>query len=235
MICQKCKAAAASVCITQIVDFQKTDIYLCQKCANESGAVELQTALNMFDVMPGHLVFGPNYRRYAAQSGNESCPECGITFAEIQKSGKLGCANCYNVFRAKLRPFITRIHRSAQHRGKNPSNARLRQAGPDGAEGANVSGNGSSDPGADAGAGDVASANAGTGAGAGVNTVSNGSGGGEANNKAPYFSGAAPVTNAAERLEKLKAALKEAIGNEEYEKAAELRDQIKAAENRGAD
>ena len=206
MICQKCKAAAASVCITQIVDLQKTDIYLCQKCANESGAVELQAALNMFDAVPGHLVFGPNYRRYAAQAGNESCPECGITFADIQKSGKLGCANCYNVFRTKLRPFITRIHRSAQHRGKRPSNARFPQTG-------------------QVGAADV-DESAITGAGATTSVTD----GGEVKNKAPYFSGAASKSNATERLTKLKTELTEAISNEEYEKAAELRDQIKAAE-----
>ena len=207
MICQKCNAAAATVCITQIVDFQKSDIYLCQKCANESGASELQAAINMFDAMPGHLVFGPNYRRYAAQAGNESCPECGITFAEIQKSGKLGCANCYNVFRAKLRPYITRIHRSAQHRGKNPSSSGSFQTEQTGAEAGNP------------------------GAGAALNSATGVSDNKDIKNKAPYFGGAAVKSGDAERLEKLKAALTEAIGNEEYEKAAELRDQIKAAES----
>ncbi|MCL2060327.1 MAG: UvrB/UvrC motif-containing protein, partial [Oscillospiraceae bacterium] len=57
---------------------------------------------------------------------------------------------------------------------------------------------------------------------------------GGVNYNAPYFGGnaaGAPDPDAGKRLEKLKVLLIEAINEEEYEVAAELRDQIKAIEN----
>ena len=221
MICQNCKSAPASVCITQIVDSQKTDTYLCQSCANDS-AMKLQTPLGLFDV-PGHLVFGADFDRLVKQAGNERCEGCGITFAEIQKTGKLGCAKCYYTFRAKLRPIITRIHRSAQHRGKNPSGADE--------SGSKSSGSKSSGeympgtPGAPFAPGPNAygedeSGTVARGANDSAGRVSG----------APYFSGSTQMPDISTRVLTLKASLAEAIRIEDYEKAAELRDKIKALE-----
>ena len=220
MICQNCKAAPASICITQIVDSQKTDTYLCQNCANDS-AMKLQTPLGLFDV-PGHLVFGSDYDRLITHADNERCDECGITYAEIQKSGKLGCADCYNVFRAKLRPIITRIHRSAQHRGKNPNGAKVSQKryetpGAPGTPGT---------PGAP-GASGAQFARGGKGR---AQRGKGGDGGEQPGSGAPYFNGGITEPDVSARIDKLKASLTEAIRDEEYEKAAEIRDQIKALE-----
>ena len=125
MTCQKCKSTAASVCVTQIVDSQKVDIYLCQNCANENAAEKLKAALGITGSMPSHLAFGAERNLYNANKDTEHCKGCGTSFADIQKSGKLGCAVCYDTFRTRLRPIITRIHRSAQHRGKSPAGAEL--------------------------------------------------------------------------------------------------------------
>ena len=240
MICQNCKKAPASVCITQIVESRKTDTYLCQSCANES-AMKLQPPLGLFDV-PGHLVFGPDLGRLVKQTGNERCDGCGITFAEIQKTGKLGCANCYSTFRAKLRPIITRIHRSAQHRGKNPAGAseaqkayekrmsRLAEANADANTDANAEASADASAGASAGANAEANAGANAGTNAGANADAYVSGISETKPEAPYFSENSQTPDIPARIEALKASLAEAIIGEEYEKAADLRDQIKALE-----
>ena len=221
-MCQKCKTAAATVCVTQVADSKKTDIYLCQKCANESAAAKLKAAFGYLDAMPGHLVFGTDSNPYLAQSINERCPGCGMTFSEIQKDGKLGCANCYTAFRAKLRPIVTRIHRSAQHRGKSPR----------GGDGATASGPGAANADAVRGA-----------AGTGINNAPD-----SGMPAADVPAGETPTDNLPagetptdnffdgigisheERLEKLKSSLIAAIREEEYEKAAVIRDQIKAIE-----
>ena len=219
MICQKCKSAAASICITQVVDDKKTDIYLCQLCANRNDAAKLQEAFGFFDMMPGHLVFGADHRRVMPQTDVERCAECGITFAEIQKSGKLGCANCYNVFRVKLRPIITRIHRSAQHRGKSPSGASSAR-GQDADAGADAMSGGGPEPDG------TVKAYA-----AGGELMAESPSAAESTATAEKPANAESPSAAEKRLEALKAELVNAVNEEEYEKAAELRDQIKAIES----
>ena len=122
MICQKCKSAVATVCISQVVNSHKTDIYLCQECANESAAAGLKAALGMMNGFPGHLFFGSGYAPYANKpKGEAKCSICGKSFFEIQREGKIGCANCYIEFREKLKPMVERIHGAAVHKGTCPT------------------------------------------------------------------------------------------------------------------
>lgn len=58
------------------------------------------------------------------------CPSCGASFGEISKSGKIGCAQCYDTFRNQLLPVIQRIHGAAQHMGKIPGGSALRVTDP---------------------------------------------------------------------------------------------------------
>ena len=46
------------------------------------------------------------------------CQFCGSSFEEIAKSGKVGCAHCYEEFYEELLPSIQRIHGRTNHTGK---------------------------------------------------------------------------------------------------------------------
>jgi len=176
------------------------------------------------------MVFGAERGPQAQNKETERCKGCGTSFADIQKSGKLGCALCYDTFRARLRPIVTRIHRSAQHRGKSPDGAVL----PNAAQG----GQGTGGPAAG-------------GQGANARPAGGRQRAGEApgqKKEGPARQGTArrweePVraerpigppsaAQVQDRLGKLKAALADAITAEEYERAAELRDLIKAVEKK---
>lgn len=51
-----------------------------------------------------------------------SCTSCGLTFAELKKSGLVGCEHCYTVFESRLLPLVQRAHEGgARHVGKQPS------------------------------------------------------------------------------------------------------------------
>ena len=101
------------------------------------------------------------------------CPKCGASFEEIAESGKIGCAECYNVFRDRLMPTIHRIRGAAKHKGKVPGSNALRIVEP---------------------AGKIA------------------------------------VVEEPTPIEKKRAELKEAIEKQDFEHAAELRDEIKEME-----
>ena len=49
------------------------------------------------------------------------CKNCGLSFEEFGKVGRLGCANCYQSLSKVLLPLIKRVQRSTTHMGKKPS------------------------------------------------------------------------------------------------------------------
>jgi protein arginine kinase activator len=51
------------------------------------------------------------------------CPNCGLTYGDFRKRGRLGCSECYTAFQAKLVPLLKRIHGSDHHTGKIPVKA----------------------------------------------------------------------------------------------------------------
>ena len=46
------------------------------------------------------------------------CNKCGMTYDEFANSGKLGCANCYDVFSDPLEQVLKKIHGSTGHVGR---------------------------------------------------------------------------------------------------------------------
>jgi protein arginine kinase activator len=51
----------------------------------------------------------------------KKCPVCGHTYSDFRRTGKLGCGECYNVFRSAIAQTLTQIQPSTQHTGKIPS------------------------------------------------------------------------------------------------------------------
>ena len=43
-----------------------------------------------------------------------------MSYDDFQKTGKLGCGECYNVFSERLEPLLKRIHGNSEHHGKTP-------------------------------------------------------------------------------------------------------------------
>ena len=48
------------------------------------------------------------------------CPLWGHTYSHFRKTGKLGCSECYNTFRAPLINTLKQIHQNPIHKGKIP-------------------------------------------------------------------------------------------------------------------
>ncbi len=46
------------------------------------------------------------------------CSVCGTTIEDFRRTGLLGCANCYRVFREEIFPVVQNMQGSAQHVGK---------------------------------------------------------------------------------------------------------------------
>lgn len=118
MVCNVCGTQEATIHLTEIVNEQMVEIHLCETCAQEKGA-EFKAHFNVNDLLSGLT----NLAKEVTGSGKSSakCPNCGLSYEEFGRTGRLGCAECYEAFAKLLLPLIKRVQHSTQHLGKRPS------------------------------------------------------------------------------------------------------------------
>ncbi|MCH5210221.1 MAG: UvrB/UvrC motif-containing protein [Oscillospiraceae bacterium] len=51
----------------------------------------------------------------------KKCPVCGHTYSDFRRTGKIGCSECYNVFRPQIAATLRQVQPSVTHTGKIPS------------------------------------------------------------------------------------------------------------------
>lgn len=51
----------------------------------------------------------------------KKCPVCGHTYSDFRRTGKIGCSECYKVFRTPIAETLRQVHPSTVHSGKIPS------------------------------------------------------------------------------------------------------------------
>ena len=118
MLCDVCGKNAATVHLTEIIDEQMNELHLCEDCARtKSAAMEQQFGLS--DLLAGMVDFEKASSKEEEAAVAVKCPNCGLTYMDFKKIGRLGCGECYNVFRKYLAPLLKRIHGSNQHIGKS--------------------------------------------------------------------------------------------------------------------
>ena len=115
MKCQLCPNPA-TVHLTKIVNKQKTEVHLCQACAEKQTAAAPELSLSAIL----QSLIGQHVSSVAEELGRLNCPTCGIKYMEFRADGRLGCPADYEVFRAGLLPILERIHRATRHVGKVP-------------------------------------------------------------------------------------------------------------------
>jgi protein arginine kinase activator len=98
-------------------ELKRTD--LCAECAQESGAMHPSGFLS-----PEALVTGPETSPGASQ---EKCPACGYPLDTLSKTGRLGCAVCYEKFSAHLTTALKESQKALVHLGKRPGRKNARR------------------------------------------------------------------------------------------------------------
>jgi protein arginine kinase activator len=118
MVCDICTKNPATVHLTEIIDDQITELHLCEECARQkSTAMESQFGLS--SLLAGMAETGKPPAK-ETEGPTVKCPNCGLTYADFKKIGRLGCGECYAAFAKYLAPLLKRIHGSNQHHGKSP-------------------------------------------------------------------------------------------------------------------
>ena len=117
MLCDICSKKEATVHLTEIINDSVTKLHLCEDCAREKSA-EMEDHFGLSDLLAGLTDFGATVETKTTES--VKCPRCGFTFQDFTKIGRLGCGECYEVFKKQLVPLLKRIHGADRHIGKVP-------------------------------------------------------------------------------------------------------------------
>ena len=116
MDCQSCKNRKATVHLTEIVgNKDKRELHLCEQCAQQQGA----TGMEIMGLISS--AFGSVSKPAGAEVKELKCGSCGLAYADFRSRGRLGCPQCYDVFREALEPLLEKIHGGTQHVGKTPT------------------------------------------------------------------------------------------------------------------
>jgi protein arginine kinase activator len=121
--------APATVHLTDIVNKKKRQTHLCEQCARDQDLIsdDPTPQLNLQPLL--QLIMGQmagDGEAPVTPTGELTCDECGLKYAQFKAHGRLGCPNDYDAFRETLDPLLERIHRALTHVGKVPAARRAR-------------------------------------------------------------------------------------------------------------
>jgi protein arginine kinase activator len=117
MICDLCKTTEAKVFLTEIVEGKMKKVNLCDSCSKAKG-VDDPTGFALADLLLG---FGAAQEIERGSGTAQRCPGCGFSQADFKKTGRLGCAQCYETFGEGLNSLLKAMHKGTHHTGKVPA------------------------------------------------------------------------------------------------------------------
>ncbi|MDQ8206824.1 UvrB/UvrC motif-containing protein [Coraliomargarita sp. SDUM461003] len=118
--CSHCNNPA-TVHLTQIVNNKIIKVDLCESCAQAKGVTDPE-GFSLADLL--------SKTNLTPEKGEPqiTCPDCGLSSADFRRTGRLGCAACYQSFVPLLRPVLEDMHAGVVHKGKVPEIAFSRQS-----------------------------------------------------------------------------------------------------------
>jgi len=118
MICDECGKNPAIFSVTITSGGGTSVRHLCSDCMKKMEATFSQGTFHSFlSSILGML--GTTQQ----EKDERICSRCGLHYSEFERTGRLGCAHCYQEFSNELKPMLQRIHGSSQHVGRTPLHA----------------------------------------------------------------------------------------------------------------
>lgn len=112
-LCDGCGKPGGHIRTYQSNGSEYRELYLCDSCARLVGADD---SLPAFGPTVGELL-----GTLVGEPGTRACPSCGTRFREIRQSGRVGCAECYQVFGNRIQLLLAQMGLVDSHVGRYPS------------------------------------------------------------------------------------------------------------------
>ena len=124
MMCEDCGIRPAKFHLMTIINGDRVERNLCPACmAKHQKQIPGIDFSNLAGILNSILENKANPQEQAEQDARYeglACEQCGMTYAEFQKCGMLGCANCYQAFKTPMTALLQRVHGNTQHAGRVP-------------------------------------------------------------------------------------------------------------------
>lgn len=119
--CDICRKHKAVVKVRRVgADGATIEIDICADCAREQGLTEAELQKNDMTQIWADV----QSTKTSSLDQKLLCTNCGLSWVQFKRTGRLGCATCYDAFCEKLEPIIRRLHNAVQHVGKAPAEGR---------------------------------------------------------------------------------------------------------------
>ena len=129
MLCEICKKRPVAVAFTQVINNKKAQLAVCMKCAEEKGITNPLAGIPEVFAKIVANILGEELMLGASEAGKKSnvrrCPNCNTSLDKFEKTGLLGCDECYTFFEKELSVLLRRIHGSNKHIGSRPRPRRI--------------------------------------------------------------------------------------------------------------
>ena len=124
MMCEECGIRPANFHLVTIINGERVERNLCPACmAKHQKQLPGIDFTNLAGIL-NSILSGKRDEEEQSELDAEyegcTCEQCGMTYAEFQKGGMLGCANCYQAFKTPLTALLQRVHGNTQHAGRVP-------------------------------------------------------------------------------------------------------------------
>ena len=123
MMCEDCGIRPAKFHLMTIINGDRVERNLCPTCmAKHQKQIPGIDFSNLAGILNSILENRSTRESERADAEYDAlvCEQCGMTYAEFQKCGMLGCANCYQAFKTPLNALLQRVHGNTQHAGRVP-------------------------------------------------------------------------------------------------------------------
>ena len=124
MLCEKCNKNEASIKYTEIINGEKTEMMLCEKCSHDLDLDNINFNMPIdFSSFFGGILDDEYYNTEDVMPlfrtvKELKCNNCNMTYDDFVTIGKFGCEECYEVFSPKIDSLLKRLHGDNKHLGR---------------------------------------------------------------------------------------------------------------------
>lgn len=120
VLCENCKQNEATVYVSEVVNGQKTEHYLCDHCVKAAQQETGQEAIlfNNFISELMKIALEEGYLKSPKQPSQKRCSCCDLSLKEFLEIGRFGCKECYSTFNNELKNAFINVHGNTKHVGK---------------------------------------------------------------------------------------------------------------------
>ena len=126
-MCEDCGIRPAKFHLMTIINGDRVERNLCPTCmAKHQKQIPGIDFSNLAGILNSILESNKSseQEQQDPQYDGYVCEQCGMTYAEFQKCGMLGCAGCYQAYKTPLTALMQRVHGNTQHAGRVPGGVR---------------------------------------------------------------------------------------------------------------